>query len=134
MKLEPCITALGDQVYLQEPLVLYLHHCIFGFVLTAILRCICPPQGHLLSCTLHCLLWLQKTGQSNCNADDSDEEGEEAGYQSELHTIFDSMSRRMIKSEPEDFELVNLQERHMNSNPITVYSTGLLLLMRIINI
>lgn len=31
VKLEPCITALGDQVYLQEPLVLYLHCCFFFF-------------------------------------------------------------------------------------------------------
>lgn len=29
VKLEPCITALGDQIYLQEPLVLSLHCCIF---------------------------------------------------------------------------------------------------------
>ncbi|TNN87802.1 Fanconi anemia group I [Liparis tanakae] len=84
VKLEPCITALGDQVYLQEPL------------------------AHLLSCTVHCLLWLQNMRQSaNFNTDDSDEEEEEEGegYQSELQTILESMTRRMIKSELEDFEL-----------------------------
>ncbi|XP_042351654.1 Fanconi anemia group I protein [Plectropomus leopardus] len=81
VKLEPCITALGDKVYLQEPL------------------------AHLLSCTVHCLLWLQNMRRS-ANADDSDdEEEEEEGYQSELQTILESMTRRMIKSELEDFEL-----------------------------
>ncbi|XP_056272645.1 Fanconi anemia group I protein isoform X2 [Pseudoliparis swirei] len=83
VKLEPCITALGDQVYLQEPL------------------------AHLLSCTVHCLLWLQNMQRSaNLNTDDSDEEEDEGeGYQSELQTILESMTRRMIKSELEDFEL-----------------------------
>uniref|UniRef100_A0A8C3AZL7 FA complementation group I n=1 Tax=Cyclopterus lumpus TaxID=8103 RepID=A0A8C3AZL7_CYCLU len=84
VKLEPCITALGDQVYLQEPL------------------------AHLLSCTVHCLLWLQNMRRSaNPNTDDSggEEEEEGEGYQSELQTILESMTRRMIKSELEDFEL-----------------------------
>lgn len=45
---------------------------------------------------------------ANPNADDSDEdeEEEEEGYQSELQTILESMTRRMIKCELEDFELV----------------------------
>ncbi|XP_054475203.1 Fanconi anemia group I protein [Anoplopoma fimbria] len=85
LKLEPCITALGDQVYLQEPL------------------------AHLVSCTVHCLLWLQNMRRSaNPNADDSDDDEEEEegeGYQSELQTILESMTRRMMKSELEDFEL-----------------------------
>ncbi|XP_053282030.1 Fanconi anemia group I protein [Pleuronectes platessa] len=83
VKLEPCITAHGDQVFLQEPL------------------------GHLVSCTVHCLLCLQNMRKSaNPNADDSDEEEEEEeGYQSELQTILESMTKRMIKSELEDFEL-----------------------------
>ncbi|KAK9516876.1 hypothetical protein VZT92_024784 [Zoarces viviparus] len=84
VKLEPSITALGDQVYLQEPL------------------------AHLVSCTVHCLLWLQNMRRSaNPNADDSDgeEEDEGEGYQSELQTILESMTRRMVKSELEDFEL-----------------------------
>ncbi|XP_068458820.1 Fanconi anemia group I protein isoform X2 [Clinocottus analis] len=82
VKLEPCITALGDQIYIQEPL------------------------AHLVSCTVHCLLWLQNMRRSaNPNADDSDDEEEEEGYQSELQTILESMTRRMIKSELEDFEL-----------------------------
>ncbi|XP_076588504.1 Fanconi anemia group I protein [Chaetodon auriga] len=93
VKLEPCITALGDQVYLQEPL------------------------AHLVSCTVHCLRWLQNMRQSaNANADDSDDdEEEEEGYQSELQTILESMTRRMIKSELEDFELDKSAEFSMGS-------------------
>lgn len=77
---------------------------------------VCPLQAHLVSCTVHCLLWLQNLRQStNRNADNSDddedeEEEEEEGYQSELQTILESMTRRMIKSELEDFELVCIQD------------------------
>uniref|UniRef100_A0A671Y732 FA complementation group I n=1 Tax=Sparus aurata TaxID=8175 RepID=A0A671Y732_SPAAU len=98
VKLEPCITAHGDQVYLQEPL------------------------AHLVSCTVHCLLWLQNLHRStNRNADNSDddegeEEEEEEGYQSELQTILESMTRRMIKSELEDFELDKSAEFSMGSS------------------
>ncbi|XP_030586920.1 Fanconi anemia group I protein [Archocentrus centrarchus] len=94
VKLESCITAHGDQVYLQEPL------------------------AHLLSCTVHCLTWLQNTRQSaNPNADDSDDDEEaEEGYQSELHAILESMTRRMIKSELEDFELDKSAEFSMGSS------------------
>lgn len=73
-----------------------------------------PFQAHLVSCTVHCLLWLQNMRRStNSKADDSDddEEEEEEGYQSELQTILESMTRRMIKSELEDFELVCIQDR-----------------------
>uniref|UniRef100_A0A673BWW0 FA complementation group I n=1 Tax=Sphaeramia orbicularis TaxID=375764 RepID=A0A673BWW0_9TELE len=90
IKLEPCITAHRDQIYLQEPLVLCL-------------------------CTIHCLLWLQNT-QRSCNLDNSDDEEEEnEGYQSELQTILDSITRRMIKSELEDFELDKSAEFSMGS-------------------
>ncbi|XP_026167020.2 Fanconi anemia group I protein isoform X2 [Mastacembelus armatus] len=93
VKLEPCITAHGDQVYLQEPL------------------------AHLVSCTVHCLLWLQNMHRSpDPNADESDEEEEEEGYQSELQTILESMTRRMIKSELEDFELDKSAEFSMGSS------------------
>nr|XP_040017932.1 Fanconi anemia group I protein isoform X4 [Gasterosteus aculeatus aculeatus] len=82
VKLEPCITAIGDQVYLQEPL------------------------AHLLSCTVHCLLWLQNSQSANTNADDGEEEEEEGeGYQCEIQAVLESMTRRMIKCELEDFEL-----------------------------
>ncbi|KAM6937756.1 Fanconi anemia group I protein [Xenentodon cancila] len=94
VKLEPCITAHGDQVFLQEPL------------------------AHLVSCTVHCLLWLQNTRQSaNHNtAESDDDEDEEEGYQSDLQTILQSMTRRMIKCELEDFELDKSAEFSMGSS------------------
>ncbi|XP_014858692.1 PREDICTED: Fanconi anemia group I protein [Poecilia mexicana] len=95
VKLEPCITAHGDQVYLQEPL------------------------AHLVSCTVHCLTWLQNTHQAaNLNVDDSDDEAEEEdeGYKSELQTILESMTRRMIKCELEDFELDKSAEFSLGSS------------------
>ncbi|KAG7267577.1 hypothetical protein CRUP_005997 [Coryphaenoides rupestris] len=87
VKLQPCITAQGDQVFLQEPL------------------------GHLLGCTVHCLLWLHSTQLSAAsNLDHSDEEEEDddeeaGGYKSELIGILESVTRRLVKSELEDFEL-----------------------------
>lgn len=50
---------------------------------------------------------------TNPNADDSDDDNdeEEEGYQSELETILESVTRRMIKSELEDFELVLVLRR-----------------------
>lgn len=89
VKLEPCITAQGDQVFLQEPL------------------------GHLLSCTVHSLLWLQSaqlpananTGDSGDEEEEEDEDEEACGYKSELNGILESMTRRLVKSELEDFEL-----------------------------
>ncbi|XP_041650949.1 Fanconi anemia group I protein [Cheilinus undulatus] len=98
VKLEPCITALGDQVYLQEPL------------------------AHLVSCTVHCLQWVQNMRRSvrrnaeESDDDDDDEEEEEEGYQSELQAILESMMRRMIKSELEDFELDKSAEFSMGSS------------------
>ncbi|XP_078113589.1 Fanconi anemia group I protein isoform X1 [Sander vitreus] len=95
VKLEPCITALGDQVYLQEPL------------------------AHLVSCTVHCLLWLQnmrRTANPKDGDSDEEEEEEEEGYQSELQTILESMTRRMIKSELEDFELDKSAEFSVGSS------------------
>uniref|UniRef100_A0A4W6EG80 FA complementation group I n=1 Tax=Lates calcarifer TaxID=8187 RepID=A0A4W6EG80_LATCA len=78
VKLEPCITAHGDQVYLQEPLVL-----------SSIFVTLCS---------------------------DEDEEEEEEGYQSELQTILESMTRRMIKCELEDFELDKSAEFSLGSS------------------
>ncbi|KAI4888539.1 hypothetical protein NFI96_013036 [Prochilodus magdalenae] len=80
VKLESCITAQEDQVFLQEPL------------------------GHLLSCTVHCLLWHQGVSATTGSDDDEDDE-DEGGFQDELYTMLDSVTRRMIKSELEDFEL-----------------------------
>uniref|UniRef100_A0A8B9K3P8 FA complementation group I n=1 Tax=Astyanax mexicanus TaxID=7994 RepID=A0A8B9K3P8_ASTMX len=83
MKLESCISAQGDQVFLQEPL------------------------AHLFSCTVHCLLWHQSLGENARGGmdDEDDEEEDEGGFQDELHAILESVTRRMIKSELEDFEL-----------------------------
>ncbi len=69
-----------------------------------------------MSCTVHCLLWLQNMHRSaNLNAEDSDDDNEEdEGYQSELQTILESMTKRMIKSELEDFELVCIQDRNIH--------------------
>ncbi|XP_048014628.1 Fanconi anemia group I protein [Megalobrama amblycephala] len=93
LKLESCISAHGDQVFLQEPL------------------------AHLLCCTVHCLLWNQNV-QSGCSVsdDDDDDEDEEGGVQSELHTILESITKRMIKSELEDFELDKCAEFSTSSS------------------
>lgn len=116
VKLEPCITAHGDQVFLQEPLVIlvYTAACMWLFAPAVLTMSVInsgvflSPQAHLVSCTVHCLLWLQNMRRSaNRGANDSDEEEEEEeGYQSELQTILESVTRRMIKCEMEDFELV----------------------------
>ncbi|KAL7858332.1 hypothetical protein AOLI_G00184340 [Acnodon oligacanthus] len=90
VKLESCITAQGDQVFLQEPL------------------------AHLFSCTVHCLLWHQSVNETT-GGDDEDEE-DEGGFQDELYTILDSVTRRMIKSELEDFELDKSAEFSMASS------------------
>ncbi|XP_023673035.1 Fanconi anemia group I protein isoform X6 [Paramormyrops kingsleyae] len=81
VKMENCITAQGDGVFLLEPL------------------------AHLLSCTVHCLLWHQELQNQSRADDDDDEEEEEGGLHEDLQAILDSMTRRMIKSELEDFEL-----------------------------
>lgn len=62
-------------------------------------------QAHLLCCTVHCLLWNQNIRSGGSASDDEDDE-EEGGVQSELHAILESITKRMIKSELEDFELV----------------------------
>uniref|UniRef100_A0AAY4B2Z3 FA complementation group I n=1 Tax=Denticeps clupeoides TaxID=299321 RepID=A0AAY4B2Z3_9TELE len=93
LKLEPCISAQGDQIFLQE------------------------PMAHLLSCTVHCLLWLRnvQTGGPMAGSDD-DEEEEEEGYQTELHAMLESVTRRLMKSELEDFELDKSAEFSLSSS------------------
>ncbi|KAI1904108.1 hypothetical protein AGOR_G00002290 [Albula goreensis] len=83
VKLERCISAQGESVFLQEPL------------------------AQLLSCTVHCLLWYQDLRQSEQSAaDEDDDDGDdEGGFQEELQTVLESITRRMMKSELEDFEL-----------------------------
>ncbi|XP_043084247.1 Fanconi anemia group I protein isoform X2 [Puntigrus tetrazona] len=92
LKLESCISAHGDQVFIQEPL------------------------AHLLCCTVHCLLWNQNIRSGGSVSDDDDDEDEEGGVQSELHTILESITKRMIKSELEDFELDKCAEFSTSSS------------------
>uniref|UniRef100_A0A673WCV7 FA complementation group I n=1 Tax=Salmo trutta TaxID=8032 RepID=A0A673WCV7_SALTR len=97
VKLELCIGAQGDQVFLQEPL------------------------AHLLSCTVHCLLWYQgmrRSARPNAGGsddDDDDDDDEEGGFQNELQSILESITRRMIKCELEDFELDKSAEFSLSS-------------------
>ncbi|KAJ8343925.1 hypothetical protein SKAU_G00312540 [Synaphobranchus kaupii] len=81
VKLERCISAQGESVFLQEPL------------------------AQLMSCTVHCLLWYQDLRQDAQSAADGDEDEEEGGFQEELQDVLESITRRMMKSELEDFEL-----------------------------
>ncbi|XP_061077487.1 Fanconi anemia group I protein [Conger conger] len=81
VKLERCISAQGESVFLQEPL------------------------AQLLSCAVHCLLWYQDLQQRTQRGTDGDEEEEEGGVQAELQDVLESITRRMMKSELEDFEL-----------------------------
>uniref|UniRef100_A0A8C8IAT9 FA complementation group I n=1 Tax=Oncorhynchus tshawytscha TaxID=74940 RepID=A0A8C8IAT9_ONCTS len=94
VKLELCIGAQGDQVFLQEPL------------------------AHLLSCTVHCLLWYQgmrRSARPNAGGSDDDDDEEEGGFQDELQSILESITRRMIKCELEDFELDKSAEFSLSS-------------------
>uniref|UniRef100_A0A8C8R5B2 FA complementation group I n=1 Tax=Pelusios castaneus TaxID=367368 RepID=A0A8C8R5B2_9SAUR len=82
LKLDGCIMAQGDQIFLQEPL------------------------AHLLSCIQHCLAWYKSTVQLRHDAEEEEEEEEDyVGFQQALEEMLDSITRRMIKSELEDFEL-----------------------------
>lgn len=65
---------------------------------------------------------MHRSAKSNADDSDDDDEEEEEGYQSELQTILESMTRRMIKSELEDFELVCIHDRNIYS---TVHRTTL---------
>ncbi|XP_026712070.1 Fanconi anemia group I protein [Athene cunicularia] len=80
LKLEGCIMAQGDQIFLQEPL------------------------AHLLCCIQHCLAWYKSTVRLCQGAEDDDEE-EDVGFEENFEEMLESVTRRMIKSELEDFEL-----------------------------
>ncbi|KAM6309128.1 Fanconi anemia group I protein [Aegotheles albertisi] len=81
LKLEGCIMAQGDQIFLQEPL------------------------AHLLCCIQHCLAWYQSTVHLCQGAGDDDDEEEDVGFEQNFEDMLESVTRRMIKSELEDFEL-----------------------------
>ncbi|NWW88171.1 FANCI protein, partial [Rhynochetos jubatus] len=80
LKLEGCIMAHGDQIFLQEPL------------------------AHLLCCIQHCLAWYKSTA-SLCQGAEDDDEEEDVGFEQNFEEMLESVTRRMIKSELEDFEL-----------------------------
>ncbi|XP_043934143.1 Fanconi anemia group I protein [Protopterus annectens] len=89
LKLEGCITAQGDQIFLQEPL------------------------AHLLCCIQHCLDWYRTIvlqNQENETDDDDDE------FHQDLEDMLESITRRMIKSELEDFELDKSADFSLSSN------------------
>ncbi|RMX44061.1 hypothetical protein pdam_00015042, partial [Pocillopora damicornis] len=77
VKLEPCLSAAGDQIYLTEPL------------------------AHLLCYLLHS---MGKCIESH-NEDENDEKESMEHTLNELEDLFQSLVRRMNKSEMEDFEL-----------------------------
>uniref|UniRef100_A0A671PQU6 Fanconi anemia group I protein-like n=1 Tax=Sinocyclocheilus anshuiensis TaxID=1608454 RepID=A0A671PQU6_9TELE len=74
------------------------------------------PGAHLLCCTVHCLLWNQNIRSGGNVSNDEDDEDEEGGVQSELHTILESITKCMIKSELEDFELDKCAEFSTSSS------------------
>uniref|UniRef100_S4R9I8 FA complementation group I n=1 Tax=Petromyzon marinus TaxID=7757 RepID=S4R9I8_PETMA len=79
VRLDGCITAQGEQVFLQEPL------------------------GHLLCCTVHCVMkWREIKAQTV--GDDEDDEDDDDDGGGELETMLESMTRRMIKSDLDDFD------------------------------
>uniref|UniRef100_A0A8B9M8Z6 FA complementation group I n=1 Tax=Accipiter nisus TaxID=211598 RepID=A0A8B9M8Z6_9AVES len=80
LKLEGCIMAQGDQIFLQEPL------------------------AHLLCCIQHCLAWYKSTVHL-CQGTEDDDEEEDVGFEQNFEEMLESVTRRMIKSELEDFEL-----------------------------
>ncbi|XP_067827501.1 Fanconi anemia group I protein [Heptranchias perlo] len=95
LKLEGCITTQGGQIYLQEPL------------------------AHLLCCIQNCLAWYKQSllhchrGGGDGDDDDDDDEG---SFQQDLEEQLDSITRRMIKSELEDFELDKSADFSLTSN------------------
>ncbi|KAG8440655.1 hypothetical protein GDO86_006412 [Hymenochirus boettgeri] len=82
LKLDGCITAQGEHVFLQEPL------------------------AHLLCCIHHSLHWYRNSQQQKRIADDEDDEVEDnISWQQDFDDIIESITRRMIKCDLEDFEL-----------------------------
>ncbi|KAK2176099.1 hypothetical protein NP493_683g02030 [Ridgeia piscesae] len=78
LKLAPCVTAQGGtDVFLVEPLT------------------------HLLACITQCVL----TTNSLASGDDEDDDDESSIVQTEIRQILQSLTRRMLKSDLEDFEL-----------------------------
>ncbi|XP_043533200.1 Fanconi anemia group I protein isoform X2 [Chiloscyllium plagiosum] len=92
LKLEGCITTQGSQIYLQEPL------------------------AHLLSCIQNCLAWYKQSLSHRRHDNDIDDDDDEDSFQHDLEKQLDSITRRMIKSELEDFELDKSADFSLMSN------------------
>ncbi|XP_060709257.1 Fanconi anemia group I protein isoform X1 [Hemiscyllium ocellatum] len=92
LKLEGCITTQGSQIYLQEPL------------------------AHLLSCIQNCLAWYKQSLSHRRHDNDIDDDDDEDSFQHDLEEQLDSITRRMIKSELEDFELDKSADFSLMSN------------------
>ncbi|XP_025095765.1 Fanconi anemia group I protein-like isoform X2 [Pomacea canaliculata] len=82
LKLELCLTASGENVYLAEPL------------------------AHLISCVQQCITRarLIQAKVTDQDLDDSDQEGSGKSLE-ELEDMLDSLTNRMIQADMEDFEL-----------------------------
>ncbi|XP_006885289.1 PREDICTED: Fanconi anemia group I protein [Elephantulus edwardii] len=78
LKFEACIVTQGDQTFVQEPL------------------------ARLLCCIQHCLAWY-KSKVMPLQHEEEDEE--EEGFYQDLDDMLESITKRMVKSELEDFEL-----------------------------
>ncbi|KAL3863875.1 hypothetical protein ACJMK2_005602 [Sinanodonta woodiana] len=81
LKLEPCIQAQGDQVYL------------------------CEPLAHLLCCVQLCLDKVRDIQVKQRENGIDDDDNEPSSAQTELEDMMESLIQRMIDSEMEDFEL-----------------------------
>lgn len=81
VKLDLCICAQGDQVYLQEPL------------------------AHLLGCIQLSLLKVSDIRRQQTDDDGPEDETHILAVKSELEDMLESITKRMVKSEMEDFEL-----------------------------
>ncbi|KAM4677003.1 Fanconi anemia group I protein [Discoglossus pictus] len=91
LKLEGCITAQGEQIFLQEPL------------------------AHLLACIHQCLSWYRSSLLKQRNADEDDDD-DHMGCQQDLDDMLESITRRMIKCDLEDFELDKSADFSMSSS------------------
>ncbi|XP_072326661.1 Fanconi anemia group I protein isoform X1 [Scyliorhinus torazame] len=91
LKLEGCITSQGGQIYLHEPL------------------------AHLLCCIQNCLAWYQQS-LSHCHHGDGGDDDDDGSFQHDLEEQLDTITRRMIKSELEDFELDKSADFSLISN------------------
>ncbi|CAL1526134.1 unnamed protein product, partial [Lymnaea stagnalis] len=83
LRLEPCIITQGEQVYLAEPL------------------------SHLVGCAQQCLRESIKILSNTSPTDDDDEpeSSREPHGVEELQNILETMTKRIIKADMEDFEL-----------------------------